>query len=96
MRLTKRQLRKIIREEKQILLEGQYDTSGLNTRYFESWSEVDQILADLPEEDYHILERCAYDLSEACGKRADSEDAAYIVATLVKVVLPKLKTAGIA
>ena len=96
MRLTKRQLRKIIREEKHRLFEGQYDTSGLNTDYFKSWSEVDQLIADLSNEEYHILEQCAYDLADAFGKTTyDSESASYVVAILVKVVLPKLKKAGI-
>ena len=96
MKLSRRELRRIIREEKQRLLEGQYDTSGLNTDYFESWSEVDQLIADLSDEEYHILEQCAYDLADAFGKTTyDSESASYVVAILVKVVIPKLKKAGI-
>ena len=95
MRLTKRQLRKIIREEKHRLLESQYETGILNTNEFESWAEVDQIIADISDEDYHTLEQCAYDLADASGRQTDSEGAGYIVAVLVKVIIPKLKRAGI-
>jgi hypothetical protein len=36
-------------------------------------------------------------LAEAFGKSTyDSESASYVVAILVKVVIPKLKTAGVA
>ena len=95
MRLTKRQLRRIIREEKHRLLESQYDTGILNTDEFESWAEVDQIIADISDEDYHILEQCAYDLADSFGTTTDSEDAGYVVAVLVKIIIPKLKKAGI-
>tara|TARA_Y100000992_G_C21026512_1_gene378281 strand:+ start:174 stop:467 length:294 start_codon:yes stop_codon:yes gene_type:complete len=96
MKLSRRKLRRIIREEKQKLFESQYDTSGLNTDEFESWAEVDQILADLSDKEYFMLEQCAYDLADAFGKTSyDSESASYVVAVLVKVVIPKLKSASI-
>ena len=72
MKLTKRQLRKIIREEKRRLLES-----------------------ELSYEEYHILEQCAYDLTEACGVQFESEDMGEIVDVLLQVVIPKLQKAGI-
>ena len=85
MKLTKRQLKRIIKEERQKLLEVNI-----------SDNEVDQIIDPLTVEVYDVLEECAYDLAEAFGSQIESEDAGYIVAVLLKVIVPKLKEAGVA
>ena len=90
MKLTKTHLRRIIKEEKQKLFE-----SGLLSSEFDSWSEVDEILAGLPDDHYDELELCAFEIAEAFGRDIDSDHASYIIAVLVKLVLPRLKNKGI-
>ena len=83
MRITKRQLRKIIREERQKLMETDFSSMG-----------EDEIIQALSEEEYAQLEIIVYVLGEEVFgvNNMGAEDAGYCIAVLLQQVFPLLKT----
>ena len=81
MKISKRQLRRIINEEKQKLLEENFSGMG-----------EDDIIDALSPEEYHAFEALVYTLGqEVFGLRnMTSEDAAYSMTVLLQRVFPLL------
>ena len=82
MKLTKRQLRKIIREEKQKLMETDFSSMG-----------EDEILEALSEEEYSALEVIVYVLGEEVFgvNNMGADDAGYCIAVMLQQVFPLLQ-----
>ena len=82
MKLTKRQLRRIIQEERQKLLETDFSSMG-----------EDEIIQALSEEEYSALEVIVYVLGEEVFgvNNMGAEDAGYCIAVLLQQVFPLLR-----
>ena len=82
MKLTKRQLRRIIQEERQKLLETDFSSMG-----------EDEIIHALSEEEYSALEVIVYVLGEEVFgvNNMGAEDAGYCIAVLLQQVFPLLR-----
>ena len=82
MKLTKRQLRKLIREEKQKLMETDFSSMG-----------EDEIIQALSDEEYAQLEVIVYVLGEEVFgvNNMGAEDAGYCIAVLLQQVFPLLR-----
>lgn len=80
MKLTKRQLRRIIREEKQKLLESDFSRMG-----------EDEILDALSPEEYGALESVAYTLAEdAFDQIIGPEEASFVVTFMLQHIFPMI------
>ena len=82
MKLTKRQLQNIIREEKQKLMETDFSRLG-----------EDEILDRLSPEEYGALEVLVYTIGEEVYgvNNMTADDAGYCIAVLLQQVFPLLK-----
>ena len=80
MKISKRQLKRIIREEKRKLFETDYS----------SMSE-DEIIDSLSNEDYAVLEGLAYTLAdEISDATIGADEASYIVTLLLQKIFPEI------
>ena len=80
MRLTKRELKRIIREEKQKLLESDFSRMG-----------EDEIIDALSPEEYSALESVAYTLAEdAFDQVIGPDEAGFVVAFMLQHIFPMI------
>ena len=80
MKLTKRQLVRIIREEKQKLVETDFSRMG-----------EDEIIDALSGEEYAALESVAYTLSEeAFNQVIGPDEAGFVVAIMLQHIFPMI------
>ena len=82
MKISKRQLKRIIREEKQKLMETDFSNMG-----------EDEILEALSEEEYSALEVIVYVIGEEVYgvNNMTADDAGYCIAVLLQQVFPLLR-----
>ena len=82
MKLSRKQLIRIIREEKQKLMETDFSSMG-----------EDEILDRLSPEEYEALEVLVYVIAEEVYGKTDltADDAGYCIAVLLQQVFPLLK-----
>ena len=85
MKLSKNQLRRIIREEHRRLMEA-----GPSHMDY-SVSDEKAVIDSLSDEEYAALEEICWELSDFFDKPIDNDYAAYVIVQMIRYTLPRLK-----